>query len=372
MSLSVQDHIRVQLQSRTGSVNGEDAKSSDVEPSEARSLGGRESALNLLKQALTLEQLEAAYKEARSRIFMDFEAKSRTGSVNGEDAESSDVEPSETGSLGGREGVPNRLKQTLTLEQREAAYNEARSRILMDFEARERRNEMSASSSTFSFISGSASVPMTLIHAQSSTSSTSRTTSTQHPLPPRPDWAIGLRPNPTLHPTRPSVHNVGPRNHTTGAPVLLQPADFPPLDWGAPSGSGGVWASMSPTSSSRTTSTQYPLLPRPDWAESLKPKPILHPMQPSARNGGPPTTGAPPVLLQPADFPPLDWGAPSRSDGIWDSMRTQSPTSSSSRTTSTQYPLLPRPDWAEGLKPNPTPHPTQPSARLVVQDLRTA
>jgi hypothetical protein len=210
MNLSVQDHIRVRLQSRAGSVNGEDAESSDVEPSEARSLGGRESVLNLLKQALTLEQLEAAYNEARSRIFMDFEAKSRTGSVNGENAESSDVEPSEAGSLGGREGAPNRLKQTLTLEQREAAYNEARSRILMDFEARERRNDMSASSSTFSFISGSASVPMTLIHAQSSTSSSSRTTSTQHPLPPRPDWAIGLRPNPTLHPTRPSVHKRRP------------------------------------------------------------------------------------------------------------------------------------------------------------------
>src|SRR6266702_1633474 len=71
---------------------------------------------------------------------------------------------------------------------------------------------------------------MKFMHAQSSTSSSSRTTSSQHPLPPRPDWAVGLKPNPTLHPTRPTARNGGPRNHTTSAPpVLLQPADFPPL-----------------------------------------------------------------------------------------------------------------------------------------------
>ncbi len=80
---------------------------------------------------------------------------------------------------------------------------------------------------------------------QSSTSSSSRTTSSQHPLPPRPDWAVGLKPNPTLHPTRPSARNGGPRNHTTSAPpVLLQPADFPPLGGArAPPMPSGVWTS---------------------------------------------------------------------------------------------------------------------------------
>jgi hypothetical protein len=84
------------------------------------------------------------------------QSQSRTGSVNGEDAESSDVEPSEAGSLGGRGGAPSRLKKNLTLEQREAAYNEARSRIFMDFEEKA-KEDMSASSSTFSLVSGSAS-----------------------------------------------------------------------------------------------------------------------------------------------------------------------------------------------------------------------
>ncbi|KAI0286055.1 hypothetical protein BGY98DRAFT_881942, partial [Russula aff. rugulosa BPL654] len=73
MSRSAQDRIRAQSQSRTGSVNGEDAESSDVEPSEAGSLGGRSSAPNRSKKALTLEEREAAYNEARSRIFLDFE-----------------------------------------------------------------------------------------------------------------------------------------------------------------------------------------------------------------------------------------------------------------------------------------------------------
>ncbi|KAH9975744.1 hypothetical protein BGW80DRAFT_1131836, partial [Lactifluus volemus] len=73
MSRSAQDRIRAQSQSRTGSVNGEDAESSDVEPSEAGSIGGRNSAQNRQKKALTMEEREAAYNEARSRIFMDFE-----------------------------------------------------------------------------------------------------------------------------------------------------------------------------------------------------------------------------------------------------------------------------------------------------------
>ena len=87
------------------------------------------------------------------------QSQSRTGSVNGEDAEFSDVEPSEAGSVGGRSSAFSRQKKALTLEEREAAYNEARSRIFLDFEKKdkEKENDMSASSSTFSLVSGSAS-----------------------------------------------------------------------------------------------------------------------------------------------------------------------------------------------------------------------
>jgi SUZ domain len=82
MSRSAQDRIRVQSQSRTGSVNSEDAESSDVGPSEAGSIGGRNSTQNSHKKTLTIEEREAAYNEARSRIFMDFEDKGNGTSTN--------------------------------------------------------------------------------------------------------------------------------------------------------------------------------------------------------------------------------------------------------------------------------------------------
>ncbi|KAI9510492.1 hypothetical protein F5148DRAFT_570825 [Russula earlei] len=116
-----------------------------------------------ISELVPLEQTKQPAIKIMSRSVQDrirAQSQSRTGSVNGEDAESSDVEPSEAGSLGGRSSAPIRPpKKALTLEEREAAYNEARSRIFLDFEkkAKEKENDMSASSSTFSLVSGSAS-----------------------------------------------------------------------------------------------------------------------------------------------------------------------------------------------------------------------
>lgn len=78
----------------------------------------------------------------------------------------------------------------------------------------------------------------------SSTSSSSRRTftsnSSQHPLPARPDWAVGIKAQPTLHPTHNRYHDrvmnsrtMSPaRNGQRGqqAPPVLQAADFPPLN----------------------------------------------------------------------------------------------------------------------------------------------
>lgn len=82
---------------------------------------------------------------------------SQAGSVAGEDAELSDPEPSEAGSLGGRSNATGSSKKHKTIAEREAAYNEARSRIFMDFDEKERGKEkdLSASSSTVSLTSGS-------------------------------------------------------------------------------------------------------------------------------------------------------------------------------------------------------------------------
>ncbi|KAI5123503.1 hypothetical protein M0805_006663 [Coniferiporia weirii] len=81
---------------------------------------------------------------------------SRPGSIAGEDAELSDPGPSETGSMCSRSTTS---KKRMTIAEREAAYQEARSRIFMDFEEKEKAKERdtSASSSTFSLISASGS-----------------------------------------------------------------------------------------------------------------------------------------------------------------------------------------------------------------------
>ncbi|KDQ26668.1 hypothetical protein PLEOSDRAFT_1113166 [Pleurotus ostreatus PC15] len=85
---------------------------------------------------------------------------SQAGSVTGEDNDSSDIEPSEAGSLGGRSnatGNSGAMNKRRTIEEREAAYNEARSRIFMGFEEKEKDKDISASSSTASLVSGSGS-----------------------------------------------------------------------------------------------------------------------------------------------------------------------------------------------------------------------
>ena len=118
------------------------------------------------KRLCELVQLESivqpAFKIMRRSLNdrRSYKSQSQTGSVTGEEAESSDVEPSESGSLGGRSNATGgSSKKRLTIEEREAAYNEARSRIFMDFEEKEKDKEknLSASSSSVSLVSGSAS-----------------------------------------------------------------------------------------------------------------------------------------------------------------------------------------------------------------------
>ncbi|KAI6164636.1 hypothetical protein EDD17DRAFT_1561657 [Pisolithus thermaeus] len=69
----------------------------------------------------------------------------------------STVEPSEAGSVGGRSNATGSGKKHMTIAEREAAYNEARSRIFMDFQEKEKVKEkdLSASSSSASLTSGS-------------------------------------------------------------------------------------------------------------------------------------------------------------------------------------------------------------------------
>ncbi|KDQ61389.1 hypothetical protein JAAARDRAFT_30816 [Jaapia argillacea MUCL 33604] len=103
---------------------------------------------------------QPAFKIMRRASRERFRSKphSQAGSVTGDDADFSDIEASENGSLGGRSNMTGTSKKHMTIEEREAAYNEARSRIFMDFEEKEKKEkDMSASSSTRSLVSGSAS-----------------------------------------------------------------------------------------------------------------------------------------------------------------------------------------------------------------------
>ncbi|KAJ6620598.1 hypothetical protein B0H10DRAFT_2215867 [Mycena sp. CBHHK59/15] len=80
--------------------------------------------------------------------------RSQTGSVAGDDGDISDVEASETGSLGGRSSAST-SKKGMTIEERTAAYNEARSRIFMDFDEKDQKDAASSTSSSTSLVSGS-------------------------------------------------------------------------------------------------------------------------------------------------------------------------------------------------------------------------
>ena len=84
---------------------------------------------------------------------------SQPGSVAGDDGDLSDVEPSESGSVSAHSAATGGSRRHRTIEEREAAYNEARMRIFKDLEDKEKQKDkdMSANSSTFSLVSGSGS-----------------------------------------------------------------------------------------------------------------------------------------------------------------------------------------------------------------------
>ncbi|CAK5267243.1 unnamed protein product [Mycena citricolor] len=115
------------------------------------------------------------------------------------------------------------------------------------------------------------------VASSSTTSSSSRRTytsnsSTQHhPLPARPDWAVGLRPNPNLHGTR--HHSLPP--HGSQSPLAEPPAltEFPPLTVGPPPGAekaqprpGGAWTNISSTRSIVMAPANGPAVRRPTTA----------------------------------------------------------------------------------------------------------
>ncbi|KAI0684290.1 hypothetical protein BC835DRAFT_1390364 [Cytidiella melzeri] len=106
------------------------------------------------------ESAQPAFKIMR-RLAPGGRGRSQPEFVTGDDGDVSDVETSEAGSIGGRSNATGGSKRHLTIEEREAAYNEARSRIFMGFEGKEKEKDAekasSANSSSISLVSGSGS-----------------------------------------------------------------------------------------------------------------------------------------------------------------------------------------------------------------------
>ncbi|KAK1227280.1 hypothetical protein PQX77_009732 [Marasmius sp. AFHP31] len=92
----------------------------------------------------------------RTQLDRKVKPQSSASSVAGEEADLSDVEPSETGSMGGRSATNGSAKKR-TFEEREAEYNKARSRIFNEHDEKGKDRDMSASSSSVSLPSVAAS-----------------------------------------------------------------------------------------------------------------------------------------------------------------------------------------------------------------------
>ncbi|KAI0272368.1 hypothetical protein BC834DRAFT_344559 [Gloeopeniophorella convolvens] len=482
MSRSAQDRIRAQSQSRTGSVNGEDAESSDVEPSEAGSLGGRR-----LKKNLTLEEREAAYNEARSRIFMDFEekAKEKENDMSASSSTFSLVSGSASTSGGGSSSAGD-IDDSISTAPTESEFSGPVARENKN----ERRNGSGANST------GSSKSMLSPKHSTSSRNSRAPSPSftyasiyeplhpqahydpgqpppMQQPYaaqymysypPPPPGQPAGQNymtpypyypygyPPPPHHPPGPDPSGSPPDPQNPGPfvnspPHPQQMVYMPPYQW-APNPAGSPGAPHSGTPSPPHPQYSYGPAPAPPpqyggynmptYFPTMSPmhtpspgiqgqqQQLQHPMQPPVNMAPSPPTNdlgirvMPPITMNsPAERPDLggrrrgnsrtgggSWsygpgygypfGAPGstpspieggpgtgavvgprlnsvarRTSGTSNGSRTPgdeassvtSSTSSSSRTTSSQHPLPPRPDWAVGLKPNPTLHPPRPPAR---------
>ncbi|KAI0299309.1 hypothetical protein BC826DRAFT_996547, partial [Russula brevipes] len=483
MSRSVQDRIRVQSQSRTGSVNGEDAESSDVEPSEAGSLGGRSNPQSRLKKALTMEEREAAYNEARSRIFLDFEkkAKEKDNDMSASSSTFSLVSGSASTSAGGSSSagdiddsistapteseLSGPVARDIKGERRNgsAANSAGSSRSMLPPKHPSSTRGSRAPSPSFTYasiydpVSNAApydtnqAPPMQQPYAQQFIYPYSSWPGLHAahayypygypqppPLPPPPQQqhrASNTDPSgPSVDPQTPGLFvphpqhpqqmmymgpyswtpnsaPVAPSTSHSGTPSLPHPhpSQYPFVPGSAPQYGGyNVPAYFPPMGPMHTPAQGQQPLPQSTHPVGMSPLPqgndlgirVMPPItmnndhidprgrkRGNSRNGGGSfshgsvfgypfgvsggTVATSPIENNASPFGPRLNSSMRRTSGTSNGSRTPgdeassvaSSTSSSSRTTSSQHPLPPRPDWAVGLKPNPTLHPTRPSAR---------
>ncbi|KAI1793449.1 hypothetical protein LXA43DRAFT_1000793 [Ganoderma leucocontextum] len=286
---------------------------------------------------------------------------SHPSSTAGEDADTSDVDASEAGSVGGVSSAASTgARRYKTMEEREAEYKEARSRIFMSFEdKKEKEKDMSANSSTFSLVSGSGSTSggrgSSIGDLDDSASSAPTESEWSGPVT-RDKWDVRRGPGSTNSSVRslrssgasfnangsgPSSRNSRATSPSFSYPSLHDPASGPPFEQGQ---YGNTQPPPPPPPGYVTHYPYPPYQPPPSGQQYMTPyyyPPYNYP--PPAAHSDPTTPGGPEVMYIPPHNPSQQpsYGSPY----VWSNVSSPGP-----------QPLSP-----PHLQPQPQPqHPPQP------------
>ncbi|KAJ7698982.1 hypothetical protein B0H17DRAFT_1129527 [Mycena rosella] len=171
--------------------------------------------------------------------------RSQTGSVAGDDGDISDVEASETGSLGGRSSAST-SKHRLTIEERTAAYNEARNRIFIDFEEKEHKDTTSSASSSASLVSGSSTSASDDPGSPATESEWSGPSAAKKQPPHRANSTSSSRSLRSSAPAFMSSNGSSSRNSRAPSPAFKYPSLYEPPPQGANGNSNAISISVPP------------------------------------------------------------------------------------------------------------------------------
>ncbi|KAJ7464582.1 hypothetical protein FB451DRAFT_1490090 [Mycena latifolia] len=267
--------------------------------------------------------------------------RSQTGSVAGDDGDISDVEASETGSLGGRSSAST-SKHRRTIEERTAAYNEARNRIFIDFEEKEQKqNETTSSaSSSASLVSGSSTSTSDDPGSPATESEWSGPSAAKKHPPHRANSTSSSRSLRSSAPAFMSSNSSSSRNSRAPSPAFKYPSLYEP----PPQGAGGISISVPPYDPAHAHAHSAPNFqastpppppqqqqqqqqmpyypysahPHPHMQQPPYIAPYHHPYYPTYPYSHPPTPGSDPEVYAynpyawsaPAPYPPPQNGAP--------------------------------------------------------------
>ncbi|KAJ7117582.1 hypothetical protein C8R44DRAFT_983084 [Mycena epipterygia] len=249
--------------------------------------------------------------------------RSQTGSVAGDDGDVSDVEASETGSLGGRSSAST-SKHRRTIEERTAAYNEARNRIFVDFEEKEQKDTTSSASSSASLVSNSSTSTSDDPGSPATESEWSGPSAAKKQPPHRANSTSSSR---SLRSSAPafmsSNSSSSSRNSRAPSPAFKYPTLYEPPPQGAisisvpPYDSANPHAHSAPNFQTATPPQQqqqqqqqmqfYPYSAHPHMQQGQQPPYMPYPYYQTYPYSHPPTPGSDPELYA---YNPYAWSVP--------------------------------------------------------------